>query len=433
MSSESKLKFGRDVISVEDARTRLYPHAAKMAIEYVPLTQAFGRRLAVDVYADHPVPHFRRSGVDGYAVRTADIRHAAPESPVSLEVIERIPSGTMPKLTVGAGQAARIMTGAPVPDGADCVVMLEMTDSLQDAGAGAVGGADAAGSGAGTNVSIKKNLPTGSNITPIAGEITAGELLLPRGSLLGPGEAAILATFGYSEVPVSRKPNVAIFSTGSELLNVADALAPGRIRNSNSYMLAAQVEAAGGVPHIWPALPDDANQVQEALKRALTAADLVITSGGVSVGDYDVLVEVFGQWDGRLLFNKVAMRPGTPTSAALWQDKLLLALSGNPGASYVGFELFAKPLLKAMLGCAEPCAQTVSAYLDADYGKASAYPRYVRGTMRIREGQLWVKPAGIDKSSVMVSIKDADCLIRLPAGGQGFQRGELVKIDLVHS
>jgi len=428
VSSESKLKFGRDVISVEEARAKLYPHAAKMAFEYVALTEAFGRRLGIDVYADHPVPHFRRSGVDGYAVRSAAIGQAAPECPIVMEVIERIPSGTMPKLTVEAGQAARIMTGAPVPDGADCVVMLEMTDYLQDAGLGPGAGSDAR-----SYVSIKKSLPAGSNITPIAGEIADGELLLSRGSLIGPGEAAILATFGHGEVPVSRKPNVAIFSTGSELLNVTDALSPGRIRNSNSYMLAAQVEAAGGVPHIWPVLPDDAGQVQAALKQTLAAADLVITSGGVSVGDYDVLVEVFGRWDGRLLFNKVAMRPGTPTSAALWQDKLLLALSGNPGASYVGFELFAKPLLRAMLGIAEPCAQTAFAYLDADYSKASAYPRYVRGTVRMDEGKLWVKPAGIDKSSIMVSIKDADCLIRLPAGGQGFQRGELVKIDLIHS
>ncbi|MBD0383576.1 molybdopterin molybdotransferase MoeA [Paenibacillus sedimenti] len=412
---DTNLKFGRKVISVEEARAALREYVTSMAIETIPLDSSFGRRLAADVYADHNVPHFRRSGVDGYAVRSIDISEASPESPIQLKVIERIPSGTIPQFTISTGTASRIMTGAPVPDGADCVVMLEMTDSLRDEGEAAW-------------VQVKKNVQAGSNITPIAGEIGLGDLLLQHGSLIGPGEAAILATFGYSEVPVYRKPRVAIFSTGSELLNVHAPLEPGRIRNSNSYMLAAQVEAAGGLPMIMPALSDDAPQVQAAVEHAMTHVDLVVTSGGVSVGDYDVLVDVFGRWDGKLLFNKVAMRPGTPTSAAIWNGKLLLALSGNPGASYVGFELFVKPLIKAMQGCANPYMEAFTANLDVDYGKASAYPRYVRGTTRIDNGCLWVRPAGVDKSSIMVSVKDADCLIWLPAGGQGFRIGDRVVV-----
>ncbi|MEW9700558.1 gephyrin-like molybdotransferase Glp [Paenibacillus sp. SI8] len=411
----SDLKFGRKVISVDEGRAILRTHTTLMEIEQVPLASAFSRRLAVDVRADHPVPHFRRSGVDGYAVCSADIRQATPEAPVQLKVIERIPSGTVPQLFVQAGCASRVMTGAPVPEGADTVVMLEMTDSMQDEGQAAL-------------VCIKKDVPAGSNITPIAGEVAVGELLLQRGSEIGPGEAAILATFGYSEVPVYRKPVVAIFSTGSELLNVQAPMEPGRIRNSNSYMLAAQVEAAGGLPMIMPVLSDDVLQVQAALEAVIPQADLIVTSGGVSVGDYDVLVDIFGRFDGQLLFNKIAMRPGTPTSAALWRNKLLLALSGNPGASFVGFELFVKPLILHMLGCAEPYPVAISAFLEVDYDKPSAYPRYVRGTKRVENGSLWVKPAGIDKSSIMVSIKDADCLIRLPAGGKGFQKGDPVVV-----
>nr|WP_240344346.1 gephyrin-like molybdotransferase Glp [Paenibacillus sp. SYP-B3998] len=409
------MKFGRNVITVEEARASLREHAALMVTESIPLASSFGRSLAVDVHAEHPVPHFRRSGVDGYAVRSEDIRQAGWDTPVTLTVIERIPSGTVPQYRVGSGNASRIMTGAPVPDGADTVVMLEMTDSLTDKGQ--------------LNfVKVKKALPAGSNITPIAGEIANGDFLLERGSLIGPGEAALLATFGYNEVPVYRKPQVAIFSTGSELLNVQDDLVPGRIRNSNGYMLAAQVEAAGGLAQLMPPLSDDVKQVRAALEEALGQADLVVTSGGVSVGDYDVLVDVFGRFEGDLLFNKVAMRPGTPTSGALWKGRLLLALSGNPGASFVGFELFVKPLIKVMLGCSTPYPEPVSASLDADYDKASAYPRYVRGTKHVVNGCLWARPAGIDKSSIMVSIKDADCLIWLPAGGQGFQRGDRVLI-----
>ncbi|OCT16796.1 molybdopterin molybdenumtransferase MoeA [Paenibacillus pectinilyticus] len=411
-----KLRFGRNVISVEEARATLYEYVEPTESESVLLQSSYGRRLAIDIYADHAVPHFRRSGVDGYAVRSKDIGEATPHAPVVLRVIERIPSGTVPRQSIQAGTAARIMTGAPVPDGADTVVMLEMTDSLQDE------------IGRDAKVSIKKNVLAASNITPIAGEVASGELLIERGTLIGPGEAAILATFGYSEVMVHRRPRVAIFSTGSELLQVEHELLPGKIRNSNSYMLAAQVEAAGGTAVIMPVLPDDPLHVEAALQEVLPHVDFILTSGGVSVGDYDVLVDLFGRFDGKLLFNKVAMRPGTPTSAAVWQGKLLVALSGNPGASFVGFELFAKPLIEAMLGNPkdEPAAYT--AYLDVPYDKPSAYPRYVRGTTRVEEGSLWVRPAGIDKSSIMVSIKDADCLIWLPAGGQGFQRGDCVKV-----
>lgn len=416
MNSDVKLKFGRKVISVEEARSLLFEYVKHTETEMVPLSAAFNRRLAGDIYADHPVPHFRRSGVDGYAVCAADIVQATPENPSILHVIEHIPSGTVPKLKVYSGAAARIMTGAPVPDGADCVVMLEMTDALPSLDVGI----------SSTQVCMKKNVPVGSNITPIAGEIAEKELLLPLGTQIGPGEAAILATFGYSNVTVFRKPRVAIFSTGSELLNVEEALQPGRIRNSNSYMLAAQVEAAGGEAVIMQALSDHVEEVEAALLETLAKVDLVITSGGVSVGDYDVLVDVFGRFTGKLLFNKVAMRPGTPTSAALWENRLLLSLSGNPGASFVGFELFAKPLIKAMSGCPSPCPEASTAYLDVDYDKGSAFPRYVRGTTHVDKGCLRVKPAGIDKSSIMVSIKDADCLIQLPAGGSGFARDELV-------
>ncbi|WP_328803494.1 molybdopterin molybdotransferase MoeA [Paenibacillus silvestris] len=418
MNSDMKLKFGRKVISVEEARSLLFQCIKHGETERVPLSAAFNRRLAGDIYAEHPVPHFRRSGVDGYAVCAADIKQATPENPSILHVIEHIPSGTVPKLMVFSGTAARIMTGAPVPDGADCVVMLEMTDALPSLDVGI----------SSTQVCIKKNVPVGSNITPIAGEVAEKELLLPLGTQVGPGEAAILATFGYAYVTVFRKPRVAIFSTGSELLNVEEALQPGRIRNSNSYMLAAQVEAAGGEAVIMQALSDHVDEVEAALLETLAKVDLVITSGGVSVGDYDVLVDLFGRFTGKLLFNKVAMRPGTPTSAALWENKLLLSLSGNPGASFVGFELFAKPLIKAMSGCPSPCPEAITAYLDVDYEKGSAFPRYVRGTTHVENGCLRVKPSGIDKSSIMVSIKDADCLIQLPAGGSGFARDERVLI-----
>jgi len=413
-ASELALRFGRQALGVAAARELLLPYAHRTVVETLPLAQALGRRLAAPLDAACDVPHFRRSGVDGYAVRAADIAGATPERPAQLCVGELIAAGDVPRHRLAPGAAARIMTGAVVPEGADAVVMLEMTDALERAAAGAV-------------VGIRKALPAGSNITPVAGEIAAGERLLDAGVRIGPGEAALLATFGHHEVCVLRKPRVAIFSTGTELLNVDEPLQPGRIRNSNSYMLAAQVLETGGEPVIMPALPDDAEQVERAIELACRDADLVLTTGGVSVGDRDVLVELFARWSGRLLFNKVALRPGSPTSAAELNGKLLLALSGNPGASFVGFELFAAPVLRAMLGCAEPVPRPFTALLDEDYTKGSAYPRYVRGITREEDGCLRVRPAGTDKSSLMVTIKDADCLIVLPAGGSGFVRGQRVQ------
>nr|WP_091175520.1 gephyrin-like molybdotransferase Glp [Paenibacillus sp. 1_12] len=408
-------RFQRKLVQVEDAQQAILHYVRLQETEEVALAESFGRRLAMTVTADHPVPHFRRSGVDGYALRAADSIGSGPDRPIKLTVTEWIPCGTMPSLPIGQGQAARIMTGAVVPEGADSVIMMEMTEVSTD-----------------REVGIRKQMAEGDNITPIGQEIEPGEVLLRPGRIIRSGEAAVLATFGFDTVRVFRKPRVAIFSTGSELLEVGLPLEPGKIRNSNSYMLAAQVKEAGGEPVIMNVLPDDPAEVERSLLEALEQVDLMITTGGVSVGDKDVLVDVFERWDGQLLFNKIAMRPGSPTSVGYWRGKLLFALSGNPGASFVGFELLVRPYLKGILGNAERLHEETKGYLQAAYSKGSAYPRYVRGTMMLQEGQVCVEPAGKDKSSIMRSIKDTDCLIYIPSGGRGADREDLVRILLLN-
>ncbi|UQZ83621.1 Molybdopterin molybdenumtransferase [Paenibacillus konkukensis] len=412
----SRFRFQRTTIQVEEAQRAILEHIRLQRTEWVDLEDSFGRRLAAPVAADHPVPHFRRSGVDGYAVRCADTAAASPERPAVLEVVECVTSGTLPLRRVGPGQAARIMTGAVVPEGADAVVMLEMTAPAEREGA----------------VCIRRRMADGDNITAIGQETPCGDILLMPGRIIEAGEAAILAAFGYARVPVYCKPRVAICSTGSELLAVGSPLEPGKIRNSNGYMLAAQVRAAGGEPVIMPALPDEPELVEKELLALMDRFDCVVTSGGVSVGDKDVMASVFERWEGRLLFNKVAMRPGSPTSAGVWQGKLLFALSGNPGACFVGFELFARPFLRGLLGHPSPLPKEAKASLVADYSKGSAYPRYVRGKLETTDdGKLQAKPAGADKSSIMVSIKDAECLILIPAGGRGAAAGQLVCVLLL--
>ncbi|WP_313781921.1 gephyrin-like molybdotransferase Glp [Paenibacillus larvae] len=329
-------RFEREALTVKEALERVMAHVPAGNLEKVKLEESIGRRLASDVHASHPVPHFRRSGMDGYAVRSSDTAGASAERPVLLEVVETVPCGSIAQRQLQPGQAARIMTGAAVPDEADAVIMFEMTASVQRNGR--------------TYAAVRKEMRPGANVTPVAQEMPQGELILEAGRLIGAGEAALLAMFGHASVPVYKRPRVAIFATGTELLRVEEQLQAGRIRNSNGYMLAALVQEAGALPDIKVTIPDKVETAKSAILAAMDEYDLVLTTGGVSVGDYDVLYDMVANWDGKLLFNKLRMRPGSPTTAGIYKDRLLLALSGNPGACYVGFILFAKPVLLGMQG-----------------------------------------------------------------------------------
>jgi molybdopterin molybdotransferase len=231
-------------------------------------------------------------------------------------------------------------------------------------------------------------------------------------------------------VPVYHRPVVAILSTGSELLDVDQPLAPGKIRDSNTAMLAALVREEGAIPLVIGTVRDDTVAAEEIVERMLAQADAAITTGGVSVGDYDIMVDVFAKWDGTMLFNKVAMRPGSPTTAGVLQDKLLFSLSGNPGACFVGFKLFVRPVLSVLQGAMmdEGGLPKETAVLAEDYPKVNAYPRFLRGCSRTERGVVNVVPLDNNQSGSMVSIQDADCLIVIPPGGNGLPAGEVVEV-----
>ncbi|BCU81191.1 molybdopterin molybdenumtransferase [Polycladomyces abyssicola] len=407
------MRFHREVIKVEEARKRIQQHIQIGKTERISLEQSMGRYLAEDIYSNQPLPHFRRSGMDGYAIRSIDTTGATRESPVCFEVIETIPCGSVPRQTIQLGQASKIMTGAVVPDGADAVVMIEMTTSFEAEGK--------------NWITVPREIKQGTNITPIGEEAAVGDLLLTKGRRIGAGEMAILATFGHASVKVYRQPHVAIFATGSELLPIDSPPVLGKIRNSNSYMLAGLVTQAGGIPFILSNIPDDVERVQTEILSAMDEYDLVITTGGVSVGDYDILVDLFAAWDGEMLFNKVAMRPGSPTTVGVRKGKFLFALSGNPGACFVGFELFVRPVIQGMQG-KSGALPTFTATLTEDFNKPSPFERFVRGVRSIKDGQVFVKPAGVEKSSITLTIKDTDCLIIIPPGGRGKRAGERVEV-----
>ncbi|MCP3793819.1 gephyrin-like molybdotransferase Glp [Paenibacillus sp. CH40] len=407
-------KFQRKAVQVEEAQSRIASHVKQGEREDVELEQAHGRYLAVDLTAPHPYPRFRRSGMDGYAILGSDTEVCSSGQEIWLHVIDEIPCGTVSDKRVETGMAARIMTGAQLPEGADTVVMLEATQLREENGQ--------------TYVGLKKRMEIGKNVTQIGHEIQEGQLLLSKGTCLGAGHISVLATFGVHQVPVYRKPRVAVFSTGSELLAVDEPLQPGKIRNSNTYMLASQIREAGGEPFILQAIHDDLSLARTSVREAIAAYDIVVTSGGVSVGDFDIMGDLVRQEDVNMLFNKVTMRPGSVTTAAVIDGKLLFALSGNPGACFVGCELFVRPTIQMMLSSAHPYLQTWTAKLGADYTKVNNYTRFVRSSLEIRGGQVYAIPARVDESSVMVTIKDSDCLIVIPPTTEGLCEGEEVRV-----
>ncbi|GLH62705.1 gephyrin-like molybdotransferase Glp [Parageobacillus sp. G301] len=408
------MRFQREIVDVWDAQKRLESWIRPLGTEKVKLTDSIGRYLGENVVATHDFPHFRRSMMDGFAVRSADTKWASEEHPVALQVIESIPCGAVPTKKLTANTAARIMTGAMMPEGADSVVMIELTEQMQKHGQ--------------TYTVVKKETRPNENVIPIGLEMAKGTLILEKGRKINPGEAALLAAFGYDTVTVSRRPTVAIFATGSELLDVSEPLEPGKIRNSNSYMVAAQVLNAGGLPVLLEKVPDDVGLAKSMILDAMEKVDLVITTGGASVGDYDILVDIFEQWDGKMLFNKVAMRPGSPTTVGVWRDKFLFALSGNPGACFVGFELFVRPVIWGMQGKTDIYLPSFSAFLAEDYKKKDSFYRIVRGKSEVKDGKIYVRSAGIDQSNVLSSIRDTDCLIIIPRDRNVMNAGEMVKV-----
>ncbi|WP_312149485.1 molybdopterin molybdotransferase MoeA [Paenibacillus odorifer] len=407
-------KFQREALQVKEAQAKIIKYANPLESEDVSLDECCGRYLAEKVIAPHPFPAFNRSSMDGYAIIAGDTRNCVNGQVVWLEIVDNIPCGAVPAVDITPGTAARIMTGAQVPVGADAVVMLEVTERREEEGK--------------TYVGIRKKLEANSNITPQGFELSQGDLVLPTGRLISAGDIAVLAAFGLHTVKVYRRPKVAIFATGTELLEVHEPLEPGKIRNSNSPMLEALVKETGGVPVMLGAIVDDLELARSKVQMALETYDFVITTGGVSVGDYDIMGDLVREQSGNMLFNKVTMRPGSVTTAAVRGGKLLLALSGNPGACFVGFQLFARPVISLMQSSSKPFLPEWSATLGTDYKRVNNFTRFVRARLEIKDGSLFAYPALIDESSVTVTIKDSDCLIVVPPEEKGLSAGDKVTV-----
>jgi molybdopterin molybdotransferase len=408
----------RKPIKVHEAVEAVLRYAKAGEIEYVPINESDYRILKAPIKADHDIPPFDRSPLDGFAVRAEDTLTASQSTPVELEVIETVGAGGLATLIPGKGQVIRIMTGAKMPEGTDAIVMFELTKELQRDGK--------------TFISIKRAFKPGDNISFRAEETRNGDVLVEAGRQVEPGVKALLATFGYSKVPVARKPIIGVYATGTELLDVDEALEPGKIRNSNSYMINSQILKAGAIPKYYGKLVDDFERCYEAVVNALDEVDVLITTGGVSVGDFDYLPAIYDKLGANVLFNKIGMRPGSVTTVAEYNGKLLFGLSGNPSACYVGFELLARPWIQHYLGSKKPHLQLVQGILKADFPKPNPFVRFIRSKMTIEQGKVYAEPVGLDKSGVVTSLANSDALVVLPGGTRGFKKGDEVEILLLN-
>ena len=405
------------VMTVEEARELVFARLTRLPAEEVALLDSLGRVLAEDARSDIDVAPFDNSAMDGFAVRAADLAGAGADAPVALDVIAHIGAGDdVAGIVVAPGQAARIMTGAAVPEGADSVVMVERTQPL--------GGGDG---GTGTRVAFEIEPRLGEHIRRRGEEVRAGDVVLSAGEVIGPAAIGLLASTGHATVSVYRRPRVAVLSTGSELVEVAETPGPGKIRNSNSYSITAQVIAAGGIPVRYPVVPDDVDATRAAFERAADETDYIVTSGGVSVGDFDYVKPVLEEL-GELAFCKVKMRPGNPQTLGSIRGVPFFGLPGNPTSTYVGFEIFVRPSLRLMQGFSALDRPVTMARLAHDVKKKQDRRYYLRGIVApAADGDGYEASLPFSQSSALLTAAHrGNCLVVLPEGDGMFVAGTQV-------
>ncbi|MFJ2191451.1 gephyrin-like molybdotransferase Glp [Kitasatospora sp. NPDC087861] len=399
------------------------------AIE-LQLLDAQGCRLDEDVRADGDLPPFDNSSMDGYAVRTADTAGATDRYPSVLAVVGDIAAGADELPRVGPGQAARIMTGAPVPPGAQAVAPVEWTDG----GTGTGAPADAMTAPVeDEEVRVLRPVAEGAHIRRRGSDVAAGATVLEAGTRLGPTQLGLLAAIGRGTVKVRPRPRVVVLSTGSELVQPGEPVGPGQISDSNSFTLTAAAQEAGAIAYRVGAVPDRAERLRAVLEDQLGRADLIVTSGGVSVGAYDVVKEVFESYGG-VDFRRLRMQPGKPQGFGRIGGAAgvpLLALPGNPVSAYISFELFVRPVIRTMLGAADVHRPVVRALCPAALRSPAGRRQFLRGRYSAADGT--VEPVGGAESHLVGALARANCLITVPEDVTALSAGSEVDVVLLGS
>lgn len=393
--------------------------------ECVSLVDAQARVLSEDIYAGECIPGFDNSAMDGYAIASVDSKGASKDSPKILKVCGALKAGYMPTTIVKPNQAMRIMTGAQLPRGVDSVVMVEDTKikfQIQNSQPQKK-----------EYIEIFKEVKPGENIRKAGEDVKNGELVISSGTLLKPAHIGLLASLGKAKVKVARRPKVAIVATGDEVMDVKGKLKPGKIRSSNTYTLYAQIIKSGGIPKNLGIAKDRLLELEKKIKRGLDC-DIILTSGGVSVGDYDLVKVVLAKIGTNIKFWKIAMRPGKPLVfgtlfASGGKGILVFGLPGNPVSSMVSFEIFVRPAILKMLGQKyNDKKKEVEAVVEEDIQKKSGFRYFLRANTRWEQGRYRTKTTGLQGSGILKSMALADSLIILPEDKEFVEKGEKVTV-----
>ena len=413
-----------DMLSVEQAYERVMARFQTLEFEEKALLDCMGQVLAEDIKSPLALPPLANSGMDGYALRHSDIVGASHENPKNLEVIGIVAAGHMPNRTVGPGTAIRIMTGAPIPDGADTVVPFEETDEVERKREGKPL----------DNVAVFADMPTGCNVRPAGEDISAGTLVLERGIIVRAAEIGVIASLGMDSIKVIRRPIVAVLATGDELETAGTPLSDGKIYDSNSFSIAASIADAGGIPKILGIARDSLTDLTTKLE-ATSGCDLVVTSAGVSKGDYDIVKDVLNQ-KGEMNFWSVRMRPAKPLAFGQLNDLdgriiPLMGLPGNPVSAMVAFEMFARPAIRIMLGKKKKPRPMVGGVLTGAIKNEDGRRVYARVEVEFKDGEYRATPTGPQGSNILTSMSKANGLAICPEDLAGKDAGEQVQIIML--
>ena len=403
------------MILVKEAQNIILEKLQPLEPENIPLLNTLGAVLQEDICAQRDNPPADNSAMDGYALRFNDISSLDQNNPLSLKVVEDIPAGQKPTKSINPGEASRIMTGAVVPGGADTVVMVEETEKKNG------------------SVSILKPQKKESHVRKQGEDFKKGDILLSKGDLVTSSNIAIIATAGYAKLSVNRKPVVAILSTGDELVDVGAKAEDHQIINSNTYLLASQVLESGAKPMLLGIVRDRKDDIKEKLKSA-DEADIIITSGGVSVGDYDFVKDAIQDLGSDIVFWKIAMKPGKPLTFSMLSKRPLFGLPGNPVSSFVSFEQFVRPAILKMSGHTDIFRKTIRATLTEGIKKKDDGRRhFLRSTLTYINGSYSVSALSGQGSNMLASLASANSLLIIPESETELKSGQQVEVQVLRN
>ncbi|MCT8978641.1 molybdopterin molybdotransferase MoeA [Clostridium sp. CX1] len=397
------------MISVDDALNMIAENTEVLEAERVDIVHCLNKVLAEDIYSNDNLPPFDKSAMDGYAIRSEDTNNLSGESIIGLEIIGVIKAGDYSKEELNTGQAFKIMTGAALPKGADGVIEIEKV-KVKD-----------------NKVYISKEVSEGNNVIKLGEEIKKGNLALKKGKIIRPSEVGLLASLGYSSVKVYKSPKVALIITGDELVDIDSKLERGKIRNSNEYSLRALISNLEAEILSLGIVSDDKNTLKEKVNYALENADIVISSGGASVGDYDFIEEILKEIGADIKFNKVSIKPGKPVTFATYKEKLFFGLPGNPMSLITTFEELVKPAIEIMKGKVNLHAEEIEVILADDFKAKAGRRKYIYVELRKENGAYYAHNLGKQCSNHLMVMSKTNGLIIIPEERGTVKAGEVVR------